>query len=120
MEEAERLCDRIIVIDHGKVIANDTLQGLYRLLPAANLLAIELEHGADGLRLEELRALAGVRSADMEGGALKVGVQDLATETPRVLAWLLERGHRYQHVASERGNLETVFLSLTGRSLRDS
>src|SRR5580700_5096063 len=46
MEEAERLCDRIIIMDHGKVVADDTLQGLYRLLPASNLLAIELENGA--------------------------------------------------------------------------
>ena len=45
MEEAERLCDRVIIIDHGKVVADDTLQGLYRLLPVTNLLAVELEEG---------------------------------------------------------------------------
>jgi len=43
MEEAERLCDRMVIIDHGKVIADDTLQGLHRLLPVANLLTVELE-----------------------------------------------------------------------------
>src|ERR1700677_4961365 len=43
MEEAERLCDRIVIIDHGKVIADDTLQGLHKLLPVANVLAIELD-----------------------------------------------------------------------------
>src|SRR5262245_27794127 len=45
MEEAERLCDRLIIIDHGRVIADDTLQGLYRLLPARNVLVVELEDG---------------------------------------------------------------------------
>jgi ABC-2 type transport system ATP-binding protein len=120
MEEAERLCDRVIIIDHGKVVADDTLQGLYRLLPVTNLLEVELDHGQNGLRLDELQALPGVRSAKMEAGKLRVGVQDLATETPRLLQWLLDRGHRYHHVASERANLETVFLTLTGRSLRDS
>src|SRR5207248_7919489 len=45
MEEAERLCDRIVIIDHGKVIANDTLRGLYRSLPASNVLVIELDEG---------------------------------------------------------------------------
>ena len=120
MEEAERLCDRVIIIDHGKVVADDTLQGLYRLLPVTNLLAVELIDGQDGLRVDELLALPGVRSAKLEAGTLRVGVQDLATETPRVLQWLVERGHLYHHVASERANLETVFLTLTGRSLRDA
>src|SRR5439155_4012465 len=57
MEEAERLCDRLVVIDHGKVIADDTLHGLFRLLPVTNLLSIELENsnGEPPLRLEELR-----------------------------------------------------------------
>jgi len=120
MEEAERLCDRVVIIDHGQVVANDTLQGLYRLLPVTNLLAVELERGQDGLRLDELQALPGVRSAKIEAGTLRVGVQDLATETPRLLQWLVERGHLYRHVVSERADLETVFLTLTGRSLRDS
>jgi ABC-2 type transport system ATP-binding protein len=125
MEEAERLCDRVIIIDHGEVVANDTLQGLYRLLPVTNLLAVELVDlqegaGQNGLRLDELQALPGVRSAKLEEGTLRVGVQDLATETPRILQWLVERGHLYRHVASERADLETVFLTLTGRSLRDA
>ena len=120
MEEAERLCDSVVIIDHGQVVANDTLQGLYRLLPVTNLLAVELERGQDGLRLDELQALPGVRSAKIEAGTLRVGVQDLATETPRLLQWLVEHGHLYRHVVSERADLETVFLTLTGRSLRDS
>ena len=120
MEEAERLCDRVIIIDHGEVVADDTLQGLYRLLPVTNLLAVELDDGQDGLRLEEVQALPGVRSVKIEGGTLRVGMQDLATETPRLLQWLVDRGHLYHHVASERADLETVFLTLTGRSLRDS
>jgi ABC-2 type transport system ATP-binding protein len=120
MEEAERLCDRVVIIDHGKVVADDTLQGLYRLLPVTNLLAVELDHGHDGLSLDDLQALPGVRSAKLEAGTLRVGLKDMATETPRILQWLVERGHLYHHVASERADLETVFLTLTGRSLRDS
>jgi ABC-2 type transport system ATP-binding protein len=120
MEEAERLCDRIIIIDHGQVVANDTLQGLYRQLPVTNLLAVELDEKLNGFRLDELQALPGVRFAKFEAGTLRVGVQDLSAETPRVLQWLVERGHRYRYVASERADLETVFLTLTGRSLRDA
>jgi linearmycin/streptolysin S transport system ATP-binding protein len=120
MEEAERLCDRVIIIDHGKVVADDTLAGLYRLLPVTNVLAVELDDGHKEVRLDELEALPGVHSAQLEAGTLRVGVQDLATVTPRLLGWLVERGQPYRHVASERADLETVFLTLTGRSLRDS
>jgi ABC-2 type transport system ATP-binding protein len=120
MEEAERLCDRVVIIDHGKIVANDTLRGLYRMLPATNLLAIDLMDGQNGFRLEELKAVPGVHTAKLEQATLRVGLADLATGTPRVLEWLVERGHRYHHVASERADLETVFLTLTGRSLRDA
>ncbi|MGB9106398.1 MAG: daunorubicin ABC transporter ATP-binding protein, partial [Terriglobales bacterium] len=119
MEEAERLCDRIVIIDHGKVIADDTLAGLHRMLPVTNVLAIELE-APDGLRLEQLRTLPEVQSAEMREGVLRIGVHNLATDTPGILKWLAEHGHPYQHLGSERPNLETVFLTLTGRSLRDS
>jgi ABC-2 type transport system ATP-binding protein len=120
MEEAERLCDRVIIIDHGRIVASDTLHGLYRLLPATNLLAIDLRNGQNGLRVDDLKALPGVHSANLEDGTLRVGLRDLATDTPGVLQWLVDRGHLYTHVASERANLETVFLTLTGRSLRDA
>jgi ABC-2 type transport system ATP-binding protein len=119
MEEAERLCDRIIIVDHGKVIANDTLHGLHRMLPVTNLLAIELE-APDGFNPESLRALPEVESAEVNGGVLKVGLHNLTTGAPAVLRWLAENDRPYQHVTSERPDLETVFLTLTGRKLRDS
>ena len=119
MEEAERLCDRLVVIDHGKVIANDTLHGLYKLLPVTNLLLIELADGDGSFALEQLQTLPEVTSAQLTGRNLKVGVHDLSTGAPRILQWLVDQGHCYQHVVSERPDLETVFLSLTGRSLRD-
>jgi ABC-2 type transport system ATP-binding protein len=46
-------------------------------------------------------------------------VRYLATDSAAILQWLAQRGYRVQHLASERANLETVFLTLTGRSLRD-
>jgi ABC-2 type transport system ATP-binding protein len=120
MEEAERLCDRLTIVDHGKVVADDTLQGLFRLLPVTNVLAIELENSADGLRAEQLKGLPDVQSAELQGGVLKVGLRDLSAGAPNILQWLVEQGHPYRHVVSERADLETVFLTLTGRSLRDT
>ncbi|MGA7926636.1 MAG: ABC transporter ATP-binding protein [Candidatus Sulfotelmatobacter sp.] len=119
MEEAERLCDRIVIIDHGKVVANDTLQGLHKLLPLTNIIAIELDR-TGGFKPEQMLALPEVTSAELKQDTLHVGVRDLSRGAPGILSWLSENGHSYQHVSSEQPSLETVFLTLTGRSLRDS
>jgi ABC-2 type transport system ATP-binding protein len=119
MEEAERLCDRIIIIDHGKVIANDTLQGLHKLLPVTNVIAIELDQ-TDGFKPEQILALPEVKSAALQQSTLRVGVHDLSRGAPGVFRWLAENGHSYHSMTSEQPDLETVFLTLTGRSLRDS
>jgi len=119
MEEAERLCDRIVIIDHGKMIANDTLQGLHKLLPVTNVIAIDLDP-ADGFKPEKMLALPEVKSCELRDGTLRVGVHDLSRGAPGVLRWLAENAHSYHHVSSEQPDLETVFLTLTGRSLRDS
>lgn len=116
MEEAERLCDRIVIVDHGTVIANDTLAGLYRKLPATNKVMIDLVEGLDP---SELRKVAGVQSAELKGQQLSVWLKDLTDDAPGVFAWLSNGGHRYEHVATEAPTLETVFLTMTGRSLRD-
>ena len=119
MEEAERLCDRIVIIDHGKVIANDTLQVLHQLLPVTNIIAVELD-AADAFQPDQMLALPGVKSAELNQNTLRVGVHNLSREAPGVLRWLADNGHCFHHVSSEQPDLETVFLTLTGRSLRDS
>src|SRR6202035_3242047 len=75
MEEAERLCDRIVIIDHGKVIADDTLQGLHNLMPVTNVIAIELDDVA-GLVPENILTLPEVKSAELEQNTLRIGVHD--------------------------------------------
>jgi ABC-2 type transport system ATP-binding protein len=119
MEEAERLCDRIVIIDYGKVVADDTLQGLLKLLPVSNVIAIKLDR-VERFDPEQVLALPEVKTADLEHDTLRVGVHDLSGGAPGILRWLSENGHSYHHVSSEQPNLETVFLTLTGRSLRDS
>ena len=116
MEEAERLCDRIVIVDHGKVVASDTLAGIERLLPATQVLEIELDGLAD---LVALQALPGIDGVTQEGGLLRAGVADLGGSAPALLAALGASGRRVNRVASARPGLEDVFLSLTGRQLRD-
>ncbi len=119
MEEAERLCDRIVIIDHGKIVANDTLQGLHKLLPISNVLAVELDQ-PDRLKTQQIMELPHVETAELKQGVLRVGVHNLSGDAPGLLRWLSDNGHTYHHVSSEQPDLETVFLTLTGRSLRDS
>jgi len=116
MEEAERLCDRIVIVDHGKVVASDTLAGIERLLPATQVLEIELDGLAD---LAALQALPGIDGVTQQGGVLRAGVADLGRSAPALLAALAASGRRVSRVASARPGLEDVFLSLTGRQLRD-
>ena len=116
MEEAERLCDRIVIMDHGKVIANDTLAGLYRQLPVSATLEIEVDGVVD---IAMLKQQAGVKTASLENGRLTVGVDSLSTSSSTVLSWLAFTGHQITRISSGRANLETLFLALTGRQLRD-
>jgi ABC-2 type transport system ATP-binding protein len=124
MEEAERLCDRIVIVDRGKVIANDSLEAVRRLVPGVNVIEIEIENPGhvDQDHAEwyaGLRTLDGVDSAECQGSLLRVTMRDLTETSPGVLGWLREHGYRCLHLASQRADLETVFLTLTGRSVRN-
>jgi ABC-2 type transport system ATP-binding protein len=118
MDEAERLCDRVAIVDHGKVIALGTPRELIASLGAGHV----VEFGVDGAReIEEsaLLALAGVKSARRAAGswALQVGA---AHETiPLLLDTLAERGMPLTQLSTHSPTLEDVFVTLTGRSLRD-
>ena len=120
MEEAERLCDRIVIVDHGKVIANDSLEAVRRLVPGVNVIEIEIENPGQGAEwYGGHRALDGVDSAEWQGSLLRVTMRDLTETSPGVLEWLRAHGYRCVHLASQRADLETVFLTLTGRSVRN-
>ena len=84
MEEVERMCDRVVIIDHGKVIAEDTCEGLYRMLPGANVLQLQLENES---LPEGLRSVAGVEWCEQDGLMLRAGLSDL-NASGAVLAWL--------------------------------
>jgi ABC-2 type transport system ATP-binding protein len=119
MEEAERLCQRIVIVDHGKVIADDTLRGLEKQVPPSRRLSVEIEvAAAPPAWLPDLRALSGVETAELSGETLSVTLADLE-RAPAVLAFLSERRQRFSHFRTERADLEDIFLRLTGHTLRD-
>ena len=119
MEEAERLADRIVIIDHGRVVASGTQAELFARLPAAQVLQIELDGEPDEAALQGWQAMAGGLRVQRVGQRLEVGVADIGRDTGAVLAALAQRGVRVRGLASARASLEDVFLQLTGRALRD-
>jgi ABC-2 type transport system ATP-binding protein len=118
MEEVERLADHIVIIDHGKVLADDSPAGLFRKLPAHAALTLACDEPIGAALMTALRARTGVTSARLDGVGLDV---KLAQETDALplLTWLAEQGVRPRHFATARTSLEDIFLNLTGRTLRD-
>lgn len=121
MEEVERLADHIVIIDHGKVLADAPPAELYRRLPAQAALQVELAD-TDILPAEllvaSLAGLPGVAGVRRDGVSLDISLHGTAHAAP-VLRWLDEQGHTLTHFATARTKLEDIFLSLTGRTLRD-
>ncbi len=121
MEEAERLCDTIVVMDHGRVVAADSLAGLLRRAPASQVLQVQLD-GQTAVDAVALAAATGCGQVRQSSDNLSISLGDpgdLAGQTGAVLAWLAAHGHRVRHLASSQATLEDVFLALTGRQLRD-
>lgn len=115
MEEAERLCDRVAIIDHGRLVALDTPENLIRGLGAGNRVVFSVE-GA--FALESLQSLAGVRRVERVGERIIVyGQGDRFVAS--VVNTLTAGGVRFRDLRTEQPTLEDVFLALTGREMRD-
>jgi ABC-2 type transport system ATP-binding protein len=121
MEEAERLCDRVAIVDHGRVIALDTPPRLVASLGAEHVVEFALSDGAapDSL-LAELEALSGVRAVRRVADRLALTVAEVHRAVPALLGLLDRRGIALALLVTHHATLEDVFVSLTGRHLRDA
>ena len=120
MDEAERLCDRIAVVDHGRVIARGTPRELIRSLGGDHVIEIAVEEGgAGGLRPEELSGLPSVRAVHAEAGHLVLTVAEPHVAIAPLLERVAHLGFALASLATRHASLEDVFVSLTGRHLRD-
>jgi ABC-2 type transport system ATP-binding protein len=119
MEEAERLCDRVAVMDHGRVIAQGTPSALIASLGAEHIVEFALAAAVPGLE-PELGALPGVRAVRAGPDLTALTVREVHRAIPALLALLEGRGAQLSLLRTHHATLEDVFVSLTGRQLRDA
>ena len=119
MDEAEILCDRVAIVDHGKVIALGTPQELIGSLGAEHV--VDFAITGDGAAPDEatLREIEGVRSVRRSGVGYELQVGELHRTLPVLLTLLSQRKVELSQLTTHSATLEDVFVSLTGRQLRD-
>ena len=118
MEEAERLCDRVAVVDHGKVIALGSPSDLIARLGAEHVVEFSVDP-MTGLEPETFASLPAVRSVHFEDGISALTVTEVHIALPALLENLRSQGKELVGLSTRHASLEDVFLSLTGRHLRD-
>ena len=122
MGEADQLCDRVAIIDHGRIVALDSPAALKRTIRAEEVVRLEIGLGGeDGALLERLAGKGRVAHHERENGTLNVTVHcDSARDfVPAAFDIAHVSGATIRHVEVVPVTLEDVFLSLTGRALRE-
>jgi ABC-2 type transport system ATP-binding protein len=119
LDEAEMLCNRVAIVDHGKVVALGTPQELKATVPGSDTLELALAAPPPDGALELLRGLPGVRGVEAVAQGLRVNADGGAALLPRALEALRGQGVEVEAASLSRISLEDVFIHFTGRSLRD-
>jgi len=120
MEEAERLCDRVAIMDHGKVIALGTPRELIASLGAEHVVEFALIDGTPDDVTDALRGLGGVTAVRPGAGVLSLTVTELHRTLPALLTLLQRRDLELASLTTHHATLDDVFVALTGRQLRDT
>lgn len=118
MDEAERLCDRVAVMDYGRIIALGAPRDLISSIGGQQI--VEFAICANGsLSPAMLRGIEGVQSHRVHAGLHQLFVSELHTAVPRIVEYLTAKGLNLTEFRTHSATLEDVFVSLTGRKLRD-
>ncbi|HLX42506.1 MAG TPA: ABC transporter ATP-binding protein [Bryobacteraceae bacterium] len=116
MDEAERLCDRVAIMDHGKVIALGTPRELIASIGVEHMVEFSAGQALDAAALREIE---GVRDLHTENGNIQLHVMELHRAVPALLSELTRQGVPLTELRTHSATLEDVFVALTGRHLRD-
>jgi ABC-2 type transport system ATP-binding protein len=119
MDEAERLCDRVAIVDHGKIIALGTPSQLIAQIGGEHLIDFSLTEISQRCTEGELSALPSVRSAHCNSSTYRLSVEHPHVALPALLTFVQESGRTLSHLTTRHATLEDVFLSLTGRRLTE-
>jgi len=119
MEEAEFLCERIAIIDYGKIVAIDTLDGLKKVIPTKDIVEVAIT-GMEGERaLEEIKSIPTVHSVVLSEGRLRVSVENGAQAIPILVDKIETSGGKAVSILLKQLTLEDVFIHFTGRPIRE-
>jgi ABC-2 type transport system ATP-binding protein len=120
LEEADALSDRIAIIDHGKLLGLDTPEGLKKTLGKGDIVELQLLSPAMNQEmLVQIRSMNGIEGAYELNGKIAVRALDAASKLPKIINLVEGAGGRVEDISVRRNSLEDVFISLTGRTLRD-
>jgi ABC-2 type transport system ATP-binding protein len=120
MDEAQMLCDRVAVVDHGRVIALGTPRELIASLGAEHVVEFAVRPGRPAPPVESLRKLPGVTDVRIEEGRMLLSASEVHLAVPALLAVLEASGASLSLLTTHSATLEDVFVKLTGRHLRDA
>jgi ABC-2 type transport system ATP-binding protein len=119
MEEADKLCERVAIMDHGKILALDTPAGLKRSIGADTIVTVRTAGQPDGLGPLLQRDVESVTRARTIDGAVQLEVNRQDGLVPRIVTAAESHGYDLVDISINEPTLETVFITLTGRELRD-
>jgi ABC-2 type transport system ATP-binding protein len=119
MDEAERLCDRLAIVDHGQIIAEGSPADLIERLGGHHVVEFSVNGASDGAALEAWKGLPSVESVREDDGLVALNVKQPHLTIPALLEAIDRQGTRLQHLTTRQASLEDVFVRLTGRHLRE-
>jgi ABC-2 type transport system ATP-binding protein len=119
MDEAERLCDRLAIVDHGQVIAEGSPADLIDRLGGHHVVEFSISNGVSESQKSAWRGLPSVESVREDDGLIALNVKQPHLTIPVLLDAIDKQGSKLQHLTTRQASLEDVFVRLTGRHLRD-
>jgi ABC-2 type transport system ATP-binding protein len=119
MEEADRLCHRVAIMDHGRILALDTPAALKQSVDADTVVTVKTAGGGDGVEQRLAAEVGGVTRSRVVDGAVQLHVKGADRLVPRIVSAAEAGGFEIVDLSIAEPTLETVFIALTGQELRD-